>query len=391
MKVYVIPYTVKTFFDHSKRVSGIDMAALTQFKIAKELGHDVRMFTAFGNLHEEYEGVDYYSSSMPTEMSLPEYSRKHKKEIVEKLFESIAKHKPDVIYSNFEFTTIYKRLMTLDIPIIFNSHAKPGFWSDFTFANQLEEFTKSGHTYLCVSEYHKAMSIKYYKLAREGWTFKSIYPDDILFPQYCDLETVKPASRIVRHISAASPEKKTFFIHEVLSKTDIPSEVFTTIKHLGGKENDYVTKSLEKYNSDMRINRMDVPHKEIMETISDSACMFVGLASFDAAPITAVEALSRGIPLIVKGYKGVHPAQEILSKHLADKYVYCYEKAEDFIAKVEEFSKLDELQRFQIAHSAFEHRSKEAYAKKLNEILHKAIEKHQENSSKRQGIFEFFE
>lgn len=43
-KIYILPYTFKTYYHHDKRGSGIETSMLSQLKVLQELGYDVRLF-----------------------------------------------------------------------------------------------------------------------------------------------------------------------------------------------------------------------------------------------------------------------------------------------------------------------------------------------------------
>ena len=129
MKIYILTYSRKTFFSREKRVSGIDVAALTQFNILKEMGHDVRMFSAFTDLDQDFSGIDYYVNHNVKDIK--SFSRTHKSSIEKKIINDIHKFKPDVIISNYEFSKFYKELLNLNIPIVYVLHSMPGFWTDF--------------------------------------------------------------------------------------------------------------------------------------------------------------------------------------------------------------------------------------------------------------------
>ena len=105
--------------------------------------------------------------------------------------------------------------------------------------------------------------------------------------------------------------------------------------------------------------------------------MFVGLAPYDTFTITSLEALSRGIPLIVKG-KDVHPAQEMVTDDYK-KYIHIFKNKNDFIEKVKEFNSLSIKERQGIADSCYSKMSKEKYFKKLEFILESTIEKYKKH------------
>lgn len=383
MKIYILPYTNKTFFSKDKRVSGIDAAALTQFKILKELGYEVRMWTAFGDIHSIHEGIDYYIEDQIE--NLKEYERKNKKAIFEKMLTAITRFKPDLIFSNYEFSSIYQRLIGLNIPLIYNSHSIPQSWNDLNNGNLLHQFLELKNTLICVSEFHKNWMIKYYSGKRSIWNFNGITPDDILYPQYCSKEVIKPSDNIVRHISAASKSKDTFLINKLLNGTEFDHEVYTTFSYLGCKMDDpYIVNAIENYKDKIFL---DVKHADIMERIGSSLCGHVGNAP-DTFTITSLEFLSRGVPLIVKGINGKHPAQEMVEES-CQKYVYVYKNKTDFLEKVRYYQLLDYNERLAIAQSAFNKMNKEQYKNKIEKIVNYSVDKYSNDKKKSIGLDEF--
>ena len=74
-----------------------------------------------------------------------ELEKLNRDSIYDLVFTDIKKYQPDIILSNFSFTNkIYNDLMDLNIPIIYMSHAVPGFFSDLNSAQLLNEFINSG-------------------------------------------------------------------------------------------------------------------------------------------------------------------------------------------------------------------------------------------------------
>ena len=184
----------------------------------------------------------------------------------------------------------------------------------------------------------------------------------------------------VVYIALFNKEKQTFLIHDMLNDTEVKSEVFTTLGFMG-KKDDYVSKAFEKYNTNDRPIFLDVNHKDIMEKIKTSSCCFVGLATYDTFTITSLESLSRGVPIIVKGYKGEHPAKEMVEPKY-QKYVHVYDGSkDDFRNKVREFSSITLSERKAIAQSCYKLTSKEQYSKNLESALNKSIIKYKENSN----------
>ena len=383
MRVYILPYGNKAYFSYNKRVSGVDEAQLMQYNMLKELGHDVRMWAGFTDLHNYLDDVDFYKEEIPEGLTVKEYEKTKRQHIEESMFKSLLSFKPDVILSNWIFNNkLYQKLMNFDIPIIYNSHSIPGFWSDLMSADTVAEFVERGNTLLCVSNYHASRTIDYYNQRRAAWSFdKTPIPDNFLFSSAVPKYKAIAHDGVVRHVSAASKEKSTFAIHKLLDGSDIVSEVYTTLDYVSdySKNEQYVKKNLELYNEWPRMNNFDIEHSEIMDNISKSVCTFVGLHPVDSFTITSLESLSRGVPIIVKGFKGVHPAQEMVEDHMKQ-YIYVYNKKDDVIAKVKEWSNMTIETRQKIADSCYRMCSQEAYKIRLNEVVNQAITKYKNNS-----------
>ena len=378
-KIYIIGPSFISYFSYKVIAGGGEKSTLDQFNVLKE-HYNVRLFTPTGDIHKFIENIDYYLDKKLTK----EEEKEHRKNIIKKLIFSITKDKPDVILINMYFKNwLFKELVKLDIPILYLCHNRPGGISDVSANSKLHNFLQYGHSMSCVCEYHKEKLIFYYSRPNDPNMF-DIIPDHVLPSSYCEREKIVPAKNIVRHISRASKLKSTFLLHDVLSETDIPSEVITQTDGAmdsWGKIKDenliYVKNNLDKYNEYPRKTYVNIEHNKTMELIKDSGCMFVGLAPYDTFTITSLEALSRGIPLIVKG-KDVHPAQEMVTDDYK-KYVHIFKDKNDFIEKVKEFNLLSLEKRQNIANSCYSKMSKEKYFKKLEFILESTIVKYKKH------------
>ena len=374
MKIYILTYTNKTFLSKDKKHSGIDVAALTQMEVLQELGHNVRLFAAQTDLDKINNNVDYFiNEKVP---NTKEYARKNKNNIELKILESIHNFNPDIIISNYEFNKFYDKLQALDIPILYFSHAMPGFWQDFLNANLLNSMLKNGHSFGCVSEYHKRGIIKYYRSKRSIWEFDEIIPDCTLAPQYCSEEIVQESDGTIRHCSAASKGKDTFLILDYLEGTDKEdwTEVFTTFGFLKkDKADPYIDGALEKYPEKIKI---DVVHKEILENIGKSESVFVGNYP-DTFTITSLEALGRGVPLIVKDKNG-HPATEMVPEEFLN-YVQLIKNKKDFLVAIEKFKGTTLEERKALANAVQKKMNKESYKEKFQNIVLNVQEKYTAN------------
>ena len=378
-KIYIIGPSFISYFSYKVVAGGGEKSTLDQFNVLKE-HYNVRIFTPTGDIYKFIENIDYYLDKKLTK----EEEKEHRKSIIKKLILSIFKNKPDVILINMYFKNwLFIELVKLDIPILYLCHNRPGGISDVSANSKLHNFLQYGHSMSCVSEYHKEKLIFYYSRPNDPYMF-DIIPDYVIPSSYCEREKIVSAKNIVRHISRASKLKSTFLLHDFLYDTDIPSEVITQTdgaidswKSVKDENIIYVKNNLEKYNEYPRKTYVNIEHNKTMELIKDSGCMFVGLAPYDTFTITSLEALSRGIPLIVKG-KDVHPAQEMVTDDYK-KYIHIFKNKNDFIEKVKEFNSLSIKERQGIADSCYSKMSKEKYFKKLEFILESTIVKYKKH------------
>jgi hypothetical protein len=381
VKIFIIPYTFSTFFSAEKRVSGVDESMLKQIEVLKSAGHEIATYIPFTDLAKLHKEVAYHRNNVPDDIK--EYLKTKKGIFVREMEARILEFNPDVILSNMYFSAnFYKNLQTVNKPIVYMSHAVPGFMSDLFSANELSEFLQR-NTLACVSNYHVEKTKLYYDSGRKHWSFgrNTIEPDGVVFSSYSKVEDVMASDGVVRHVSAANKDKQTFFIHEELIGTDIKSEVYTTLKYMGKADEDsYVKKAMLKFDTNDRPVYQDIPHSKIMSEISRSVCCFVGLAAYDTFTITSLEALSRGVPIIVKGWHGKHPAQEMVEPEF-QKYVHVLENKKDFITAVNEFSKMNLAERRALANSCLRVTSREKYRKDLETILFDAINKYSNNDN----------
>lgn len=380
MRIYILPYTFRTFFSYHKRASGIDQGTLCQVRALQDAGHEVRLYTAFTDLHKHMKGIDYYTDTIPEGIDVKDYEKSKRNAITQQLVKSIREFRPDVILSNYLFNSYpYNKLMNLDIPIIFSSMTNPGFWSDLSSVDLMHDFCSKGNTFINCSDYHKMRTDKFYK----RWPKVDVKADDILFCAYSEKETVQPSDGIVRHCSAANTEKSTFYIHDVFNESQINTEVYTAFNYLNNntKNGKYIQKNMDRF-KDMpdRATRTNIDHGEMVHEIGKSACTFVGIAPYDTFTITSLESLSRGVPVLVKNYKGLHPAKEMLPEAMK-KYVHIFENKSDLLSKAQEWSKLSLITRQEIADACYDITSKTAYTNRLVRICNNAIDKYKNNSN----------
>lgn len=373
-KIYLLPYTFKTYLSTDKIHSGIDMSIMQTANALKKRGHDIRLFYVGGNLPKCYNGFAYNNS---IDSDLKEYVKRNRRDIYRVLIDDIKKFSPDVIFSCHELSKFYQDLNNfLSIPIIYQTQSIPGFFADLNYANSLYDLSNNGLTIACVSEYHKNKFEAYYKKHRTGWKFNKIDVDAIIPSSYCSESiTAIESDGVVRHVSALNPQKKTFAIHHFLEGTGIDSEVFTTSSYLSSDKSivEYAKTNLYKYGDKTILN---ADRNVIMSSIAKAACTFVGLASYDTYTITSLESLSHGVPLIVWGTKDrIHPALEMCDDVMKEKYIAVIKNKQEFLSAVEKFKTYSLKDRQELADRTYEMNSIDKFTKNLENVFQSAIEK----------------
>jgi hypothetical protein len=194
-------------------------------------------------------------------------------------------------------------------------------------------------------------------------------------------------------ISRASSNKGTFFPHKMLKESDIISEVFTNglsdrinrndfvpDRHSffaeTFKQENYLKTNLEEFEnvSNTKTN-FDKPHAEIMQSITNSAAFFVGLAPYDTFTITSLEALSKGIPLLVRSKNNFHPAMEMIEDEF-NQYIYCFKTKSDFVEKIREFSNITLEERQNLANSCYIKMNRNEFKKKWDYAIENTVKKY---------------
>ena len=384
MRIYLIPYTYKTYLNANQFHSGIDVALLSQFRALQDLGHEVGMFCAFGNVQNVYPNVDFIADQFPDNEKL---TRRYYQNVQKYMLERIADFQPDVILSNYIINDVfYKNLSRFNVPIIYYSHAMPGSWADVKYGNFLYEFTKR-NTFCCLSNFQYNKIVEFYRSRKKGaweWQFDEVIPDFVLPSQGAESNTsIQPHDNTVRHISALNREKSTFRLFDMLTNSCYNFEIYTSSNYKGflQEEEKYYNTYASKYSTFHDHVNLNELHDKTMEVYGKSICNFVGLASYDTFTITSLESLIRGVPLIVELNKnGQHPAFDMLPKEIADKYIKGVEKRktkpDEFQKIVDSFAKFTLKDRQELSNHVLSVLGKDKYLKNLQSLINTASKKY---------------
>ena len=99
--------------------------------------------------------------------------------------------------------------------------------------------------------------------------------------------------------------------------------------------------------------------------------------------------MAHGVPLILKGYKGDHPAREMVEPEY-QKYIQVYGKARDSIDIFNDYSNMSIEDRQALADSAYKVLNKDIFSKNLENALYKTVEKKNQTLSQNSNLNEFF-
>lgn len=390
MRIYLLPYTFKTYLTPTKIHSGIDISLMQTAELLLSRGHEIRMFCVSGDMPEKYN-LKTFVDDRPQD--LKEYVQKNRKNIYQQLVEDIKKFQPDILFSTHDLSKQYDRLdEQLKLPIVYQTQTIPGFFSDLNNGNMLSNLSKTRLSVVCVSEYHKQKFQKYYSQKRSLWNFDSIHVEGIVPSSYCnERKQAVESDGVVRHISALNPEKKTFLIHEFLEDSNIKSEVFTTSSYLSSANDKilkYASDNLSKYG---HITNVNADRDIILSSLEKAMCSFVGLASYDTYTITSLESLSKGVPLIVYGTKDmIHPALEMCDDVMREKFVTVIRTKQDFLRAVGKYSTYTLDDRNELAERTYKANSEVKFGKNLETIMKTTILKSKQQISTSSSLESFF-
>ena len=375
MKILILPFVFKKFFRESNRVSGIDESMMRQFA-ALSTKHDVAIFLGYSDIEREKFFV------FSKEEDAKELYPKQKQQLFKFLIETINKFDPDVILSNFGFSSsVYDVLNRSGKPIFCLSHSLPGTPADTFGAQKLVDFLSNGHSFGCVSDFHKEKTESFYSANKSCWVPGSIKVDvDSVVPSSyaVEFEIVPHDGKTVRNISACSQIKGTFIPHQMIDgDKKYQSEIFTTINYVGGDyAEEYFNKNMKQFeNSSNCKTNLDIPHKEIMSRIADSVGFFVGLYNKDTFTITSIETLQKGIPLLIKGDDNIHPAHSFVGENFKQ-YVSTFKTKAEFHDIMNKYSQMTLEDRKALANSCLETMGMEKFIAKYESALNKCIEKY---------------
>ena len=234
----------------------------------------------------------------------------------------------DIIISNFDQASFCgAHILDSNIPILMMSHSNTGVLSILTKFKKLVEY---GHSIFLVSPYQKNHFDKMAKrVNKDTIEFSGFIPSS-----YCSGEVPKliESEYEVGTIGRCDPRyKKPFLLKEMLQDTGIRNLVIANI------EDDKSTYYLK--NKNQSDTMWDLPYTEVMENLAKFKTYFVTYWD-EACPITALEALSYGVPLICNSKDNYHASNFFPMKDSHYKNISLNSK-EELIDAINSFDGID--------------------------------------------------
>jgi len=330
-------------------------------------------FKVYGGIEKHIHNVYKHFNCIPFHISKDEMGKFHK--VRERFNLFLLKHKPDLVYTNF----IQKSFLTERYPVLQHWHMVPA--GGFVHINLVSGYINDKTIFRAgVTDYQQ----KRYSVLSQRLYSEDIEYDTILPSSFCenDIGDVVEPTYDITTIGRMNMEKNPFLVTNKLdNKFGLSGRVFTPSPEselviLKDKEHQKFQKYYDNNKPIDFIHRMDVPHSDIMEELKE-ARVLVSTWPDESFGITALEALSRGVPciLVTKGEMG-HASEAITPRPEYVKTIDHKAPPEEFYKAFQELAKLD---RNKIAEETRNKHSLGVWKQIYNTAFNNAINKHNSN------------
>lgn len=300
------------------------------------------------------------------------YNREDRKNrvVTPKLLAFIHNHKPDLVISNQDSSTITTNIQRVtDIPMIWISHTASGGIFKIPQLDMMKEFVDNGGTLAMVSQWQYdgmndlSKRVRDRELELNGGLINSAFcTGDEQTSTQIDYDCVT--------IGRVDKEKDPFLLHKLAGKSDLKSLVLTSAYDLIPSQQEYLDKN--KHWESPKETIFNLKHTEVMDHLSRSG-VYLSTCPRETWGITALEAFARGVPVILfrlAANKNKHASEDIAPG--PEFYEAMTNKTEkDFKLAVDKLLKVD---RMELSQQTKEKHSKENWVKTLNNLIDKAIE-----------------
>ncbi len=278
--------------------------------------------------------------------------------------------KADIIISNYP-NAIYTgtEISKSHIPIMSIIH---NVYPMTSIIQRINNLTHRGHSVWLVSKWqhrrYKQLNQKIRNRYGDDGAFgnKDIDISGYLNSSYCKFKT-KLTNPIwdCGTVGRCDKNKKPFLLKQLLRDTKISSLV------ISGKYQSENDKKYYENNKEQKNVLWDISYDKVMNNMSKFATYF-STCNHETWGITALEALSCGVPLILNGYSDKTHASEIIPSSKKHYKVIPTDDKEELIKAIKSLKKVD---RKEIQQMTWDKHSKEKWKKTIENAIDKTIEK----------------
>ena len=332
----------KPFFTHDKKVDD------------KNISGGGEMFCK--TIYKIFNNVDVYQipPSYDHDLSIQE-----KQKVSKKIIDRANDINADVIISNFSHAIHNGKVMQKsNIPVMQIVHNFDLFPS---MVSRLNGLTNNNHSVFFVSKFQK----KYYDRMSNRMKAPEILVTDYINSDYCK----KPKKMYDKvwdcgTIGRCNKQKNPFLLKKMLEGSKLSNIIITSYD--GNKwDKNYYEKN--KNNSDVL---WDLKHDKVLENISKCGSYF-STWDMETYGITALEALSCGLPIILNSHKSGEHASEIIP---ASKNHYKLIPKDDKDALISAIKSFENVDRKEIQEMTMEKHSLEKWKSHFTNCIDKTID-----------------
>lgn len=293
-------------------------------------------------------------------------SQKEQKQSQLKFIQEIISQNPDIVIMNgYRGNKSFfnnSAIQNLNIPVMHIDHYFVHFPGH---SYKLEKLHRARHSIFTVSPGHK----HFIENECKRMDNKNISLDGYIFPEYAHKTSVVEAEYDFSTIGRMCPDKNPLLLAKYCFNTNYSYKIFSNMEFPN-----YFEKN-KKYLNEKFLN-LDLNHDDIIQEMKKSS-VFFSTWDKETFGITALEALSSGVPVILNTNKKLHHASE------------CIPSSPNYIRKImkgdknnffESFNDLKHINRFEIAESTQEKHSLQNWKRMISNAIDYTIEKFNKKS-----------
>ena len=275
----------------------------------------------------------------------------------------------DVIINNFSHAIYCGSVISKShIPVMNILHECLPFLS---IISRLNNLSYNNHSIFFVSEWQKNIYLEMAKRAKQ----ELCEITDYINPSYCKIKIpVLDNEYECGTIGRCDRQKKPFLLKEMLKDTHIKNLVITNKPFLNSDDDGKWQRGIENYYEKGKTYDdvlWNLPYKEVMSNISKCGSYFSTWHS-ETYGISALEALSCGVPLILNGYKDNTHASEIIPSCKSHCKVIPKNDKDALVDAIKSFENIDKKE---IQKMTWEKHNEENWKRHFSNCIDKTVEK----------------